>query len=1240
MFTRTHLQRFVFLGVSIFLGFVWAPAALAQPDAPSAVVAFPSYGPAAEIVVRWQDNAVDETTFQVERRLGATWTAVATVAAHAGTGTVEWRDNTIALDTLYSYRVRARNASGDSVWVQTPADSQRPTNNFWPRTDGVHDIMNIWSGTAVGNGQKFHEGIDFHAIEPVPTPPPDVQAMRGGTLATTTFSGPGQTIAVEVTTGPGTTEYDYYLHLQDTTTKAAGDQIAPGEYLGRISTAAYGAGWRHTHVMRMAANGLGGAGWPNCRSPWRNFTTAADLDPLGNNPHLLDQSGGAGGAPDGRLIFAISATAAGTVVDPVRDDVDLLVEAYDDMNTSLAYENNLSAFAYWVEAHPPGGTAIGSAAAPLKLYDFDDTWFADFIPIRDKFDDVFDETRIHPGSALFPGFYMKRGHMIATSATAAAGNPGDADGSRFWRSKARTGSGATPYYHDALLARHNGEARFPDGRYTVHALMSDQVHLNVADTRDLIVDNWLPYVLSVTTQSTTVLSNGGWAFNAGSGMIDANYPAGPTDIVQAGVPANAISFTITFSEPMNTATLNIPGVSWAAPAVTLTPNASRTVWTGTLPAGAPPAGSDPSGLYFLHITGTDLAGNALAGRSGFSSFDPAVALDPDSGATGTDTVHRFAIATQRDIVLVLDRSGSMASPAPGFASKMDALKDAGNIFLDILTPSTATDIAGVKYDNVVELLCPGCGMAPADAAQIDDLRTGINGLTARNMTSIGGGLVEAANQLSGAGNEKNLVLLFTDGKHNTPPSVASGLAAIHALVPDNTTISAIGFGTGSAINVPQLQTIVDSTNGQLWTTASGLELHKFFVEALMNAGGTPYSVFITDPVSSINRGQVQEHSFTINADDRQIAVIAEWGNTAGTLAMRLVSPNGVTITPALAGTNPRIRYSGGTSYAMYQLTFPLAASGSDPLAQAWQGTWRIVLDAAGMTAGTHDYAYSVVSSSDLALDARVVGGQFAGDKLYVVARLTRKGQPITGRLSALIDAPLVSTPNALAAFEVPASALARARESLQRKPVADTPLSAAGVYEYLVAPRTLEPVHFPRTQIRRPLLAQSKVPNIKLRPGEYLLEVPNTKVAGDYRITLTLNSVDAEQHSPRYVFLTRGLPPRVDSAATTIKVVHARDVRFLERKGTETLWVEVAPQDRFGNLLGAGLIDAKAFSAKVSGSKLESVDDEGDGRYTLRLQAPDRKRTITVRLNVAGTPVEFSVTPDGRLVRPKATRAR
>jgi fibronectin type 3 domain-containing protein/regulation of enolase protein 1 (concanavalin A-like superfamily) len=63
------------------------------------------------IVLNWQDNASNETYYQLERKVGlGAWTSLAVISANLTTFT----DNSISANTEYSYRIRALGDAGDS----------------------------------------------------------------------------------------------------------------------------------------------------------------------------------------------------------------------------------------------------------------------------------------------------------------------------------------------------------------------------------------------------------------------------------------------------------------------------------------------------------------------------------------------------------------------------------------------------------------------------------------------------------------------------------------------------------------------------------------------------------------------------------------------------------------------------------------------------------------------------------------------------------------------------------------------------------------------------------------------------------------------------------------------------------------------------------------------------------------------------------------------------------------------
>ncbi|MGH9649310.1 MAG: M36 family metallopeptidase, partial [Terriglobales bacterium] len=105
-------------------------AAPALPDAPTNLLATGgSAGNSRFVDLVWNDNSSNETSFRIERcqvnKQGVcNFAEVASTAAN-GSATATFRDNTVTRRKTYRYRVRARNAAGDSgysnqVQVTTP----------------------------------------------------------------------------------------------------------------------------------------------------------------------------------------------------------------------------------------------------------------------------------------------------------------------------------------------------------------------------------------------------------------------------------------------------------------------------------------------------------------------------------------------------------------------------------------------------------------------------------------------------------------------------------------------------------------------------------------------------------------------------------------------------------------------------------------------------------------------------------------------------------------------------------------------------------------------------------------------------------------------------------------------------------------------------------------------------------------------------------------------------------------
>lgn len=85
-------------------------SAAQAPAAPTDLVATPTSS--SEVHLAWQDNSDNETSFRVERRVGGVFADIGFVGTDITSANVPG----LAADTAYDFRVKARNAAGDSAY--------------------------------------------------------------------------------------------------------------------------------------------------------------------------------------------------------------------------------------------------------------------------------------------------------------------------------------------------------------------------------------------------------------------------------------------------------------------------------------------------------------------------------------------------------------------------------------------------------------------------------------------------------------------------------------------------------------------------------------------------------------------------------------------------------------------------------------------------------------------------------------------------------------------------------------------------------------------------------------------------------------------------------------------------------------------------------------------------------------------------------------------------------------------
>jgi hypothetical protein len=280
------------------------------------------------------------------------------------------------------------------------------------------------------------------------------------------------------------------------------------------------------------------------------------------------------------------------------------------------------------------------------------------------------------------------------------------------------------------------------------------------------------------------------------------------------------------------------------------------------------------------------------------------------------------------VALVLDRSGSMADPAGPTSTKSDLLRNAIQIFRDLMLAND--EISIVTFDDVVATPIAMQQVSGAPAFSTVDL-------VPRNSTWIGGGIQEGSVQLAAATHTNRSMVVLTDGNENVHPYIGE----IDPSLITNRTY-AIGFGVPGTVSDAALQQITNNTHGDLIITGNistdvqRFNLTKYFVQVL--AGVTKMQILL-DPQGSLFLGSKHVIPFQLSNTDVYVDIITLCP-VPQLIDFFLETPDGKIITPSTAATEPNVRYVVAEQVAFYRVVLPALAADPDG---SRAGTWKAIL---------------------------------------------------------------------------------------------------------------------------------------------------------------------------------------------------------------------------------------------------------------------------------------------------------
>ena len=264
--------------------------------------------------------------------------------------------------------------------------------------------------------------------------------------------------------------------------------------------------------------------------------------------------------------------------------------------------------------------------------------------------------------------------------------------------------------------------------------------------------------------------------------------------------------------------------------------------------------------------------------------------------------------TQRAVMMVFDRSGSMSESAGGGKIKLKEARAAAELFISMVR--TIGNRAGLISFSNDATNPPDFGLANVTNGSKMQMINKLAAIGAGGATSIGDGLAVARDQLAGAAMLPRSVLLLTDGMENTPQAIAdvTGIGGI--------SITAIGFGSESNLDGAKLSNLAQTHGGLYKRAGDGLMLRKFFALAfgeIFEAGA------LADPQATLpaNATKGTDVPFHVCGEEA-VTVVIGWDDENAPLLIEVETPTGQILNLAAGG----IEVDAGTTWRFARIPLP------------------------------------------------------------------------------------------------------------------------------------------------------------------------------------------------------------------------------------------------------------------------------------------------------------------------------
>lgn len=574
------------------------------------------------------------------------------------------------------------------------------------------------------------------------------------------------------------------------------------------------------------------------------------------------------------------------------------------------------------------------------------------------------------------------------------------------------------------------------------------------------------------------------------------------------------------------------------------------------------SGSTGAGLF-------DTSGRVVGVMSGGPACS--ISFYPTAGALA-DIGNQVGDPFASDVMIVLDRSGSMSLDAGTGRSKIEEARDAASLFIQLAQSEGGNRIGLVSFStaasNPVDF-----ALQPVNAANKLALTgpapfTGgiVGAIVPDGTTSIGSGLAAAQGQIASPDTAR-AILLLTDGLQNTPPLIAdvAGLDGIN--------INAVGFGAASSLDGALLTQLSAAHNGIYMRAGDGLDLKKYFALAFGNifAAGA-----LLDPEGKLAANQSTGKPIPFQVcGERTITIVAGWDKAGSALAISATTPSGAIVTASTSG----VAHATGRTWTFLRINLPFG--------QEANGKWVATVKRANpfpQQAQTLNYFVNVIAGGGAKL-TRWPGQDFhfTGDDIHPMVRLAGgAGLPRKAKVNLTVTRPTASAGSILVNARKPRPPIKLDGDTLPSRQATMLALEKSSrkpLIDYAEHRFELSPT---ATTARSSGLFGTTLLDFLTVEGTYTFHAVATYGAGDCISSREMQwSIEVEVG--------------VDQKKSDVKI--STGATLPDKK--KAISILVVPRDSFGNHIGPGRPDAFTISG-ISGTTLTgAMRDNGDGSYSV-----------------------------------------